>query len=122
VPMLRQTDRLSIAQPALIGEKARILREERGWKLRRLAKLMDWDVSVACRAEGGSADRQRRFTLDEVKRLAAIFGVPISYFLEVCTHCGGQPPHGFACLVCEAASPMPHALTRQDSRAEREPV
>ena len=112
VLLLRTTGKLSVTQSALIGRKVRALREKKGWGLRNLGELMGWHAeSTVCRAEAGSAVRQRRFTLAEVVRLAGIFDVPLSYFLVPCENCGGQPEPGFACLVCEAASPLLPELT-----------
>jgi transcriptional regulator with XRE-family HTH domain len=113
VPALYRVGKLSKAQSAFIGKKVRILREEKGWGLGKLGELMDWPTrSTVSRAEAGNSVRQRRFTIAEVERLAAIFDTSLSHFLVPCGHCGGKPEPGFLCLVCEAVSPLPNQVNR----------
>jgi hypothetical protein len=64
---------------------------------------MGWAASsTVCAAEGHREDRQRGFTLEEVQRLAGIFGVKPWQLTTRCANCGGYPPAGFACLTCGA--------------------
>lgn len=98
--------RLSPDQSAAVAANIRTLRLARRWPQWRIADLMEWgDHSVTCRAEGrgnGRGNRQQRiFTMSEVERLAAIFGVrPEQLTTRTCAHCHGIPPAGFACLSC----------------------
>jgi transcriptional regulator with XRE-family HTH domain len=96
---------IPMGQSAVIGKNVRALRLKRGWGQPKIGELMGWPTtSTACRAEG-QGGRQRKFTVDEVERLAAIFGVPPEQINTRCANCGGQPRPLFACLVCGAASP-----------------
>jgi transcriptional regulator with XRE-family HTH domain len=90
-------------QCAIVGANVRALRQRKGWTQVKLGQLMGWpNASTVCAAEGHRGDRQRSFTTDEVKRLAAIFGVPPEHLTTWCAHCGGHPPAGFAGLACGA--------------------
>jgi transcriptional regulator with XRE-family HTH domain len=89
---------------AIIGNNIRTLRQRKGWTQAQLAELMGWPyASTACGAEGRRSGRQRRFTVKEVWRLAAIFHVSYGELTTRCTNCNNQPPAGFACLACGAA-------------------
>jgi transcriptional regulator with XRE-family HTH domain len=84
----------------------RILRQRRGWTQAKLGELMGWtSPSTVCAAEGRHGGRPRAFTVREVERLAAIFGVSPEELTTRCANCHGQPPAGFACLVCWGATP-----------------
>lgn len=94
------------AQSAVIGANVRALRVRRGWGMAKLGELMGWQaVSTVCAAEGHRSSYQRRFSADEVERLAAIFGVSPEQLNTRCVNCGGHPPAGFACLTCGASAP-----------------
>jgi hypothetical protein len=71
---------------------------------------MGWPptTSTVCAAEGHRNDRQRGFTAEEVRRLAAIFGISPSQLTTRCANCGGHPPAGYACLACGAAPGSDH--------------
>lgn len=91
-------------EAAIVGINIRTLRQRRGWSQRQLGELMDWSyASTVCSAEGHRGGRQRRFTVKEVWRLAAIFHVSYGELTTRCANCNGQPPSGFACLACGAA-------------------
>lgn len=91
-------------QCVVIGANVRALRLSRGWTQQALGELMGWaEASTVCAAEGHRGDRQRGFTVDELVRLATIFGVPVWRLMTQCENCGGRPPAGFACLSCGAA-------------------
>ena len=88
----------------VIGANVRALRLSRGWSQQTLGELMGWATpSTVCAVEGHRGDRQRGFTVDELVRLATIFGVPVWRLATQCVTCGGCPPAGFACLSCGAA-------------------
>jgi transcriptional regulator with XRE-family HTH domain len=54
----------------------RTLRQRKGWSQAKLGELMGWqNASTVCAAEGRRDGRQRGFTVWEIERLAAIFGV-----------------------------------------------
>jgi transcriptional regulator with XRE-family HTH domain len=91
-------------QCVVVGANIRALRLSKGWSQQTLGELMGWaEASTVCAAEGHRSDRQRGFTVDELVRLATIFGVPIWRLVTQCENCGGRPPAGFACLSCSAA-------------------
>ena len=93
------------AQAAVVGANIRVLRERNGWTQATLGKLMGWiSNSTVCAAEGHRGGRQRGFTIDEVRRLASIFGVEPWQITTRCANCKGRPPDGFACLTCGAQS------------------
>ena len=109
-------------QCAIIGANIRALRQRQGWSLAKLGELMDWpSPSTVCSAEGHRGGRQRRFTVPEIQRLAAIFGISPWHLTTRCANCGGCPPLGFACLACGATPsntqpainhhPTPHGHT-----------
>lgn len=88
-------------QCAIAGANIRALRQRNGWTQAQLGQLMGWPTtSTVCAAEGHRGDRQRDFTLTEIQKLAAIFGIPTWQLTTRCTNCGGQPPPGYACLTC----------------------
>ena len=94
---------IPVEQCVVIGANIRVLRRGKGWTQGMLGELMGWpSPSTVCAAEGRRYGRQRRFTADEVERLAAIFGVTALALKTRCANCGGQPPAGFACLACGA--------------------
>lgn len=91
------------AQAAVVGANIRVLRQRNGWSQAKLGELMGWGSnSTVCAAEGRRADRQRGFTLDEVQRLADIFGLQAWHLMTRCANCGGHPPQGFTCESCGA--------------------
>ena len=99
----RCADEIPQDQAAVVGANVRALRQQHGWNQAKLGELMGWPSnSTVCAAEGRRDGRQRGFTTQEVKRLAAIFGVPPSLLTTRCANCGGHPPTGFACLTCGA--------------------
>jgi hypothetical protein len=103
---------LPLAQCVVIGANIRVLRRRKGWNQRQLGELMGWDSgSTVCAAEGRREGRQRRFTSDEVTRLAAIFGTIPQQLTTRCAQCGGHPPDGYACLACGAPGSMPGGPT-----------
>jgi transcriptional regulator with XRE-family HTH domain len=94
---------ISREQAAAIGANIRALRRRRGWTQGRLGELMGWPTpSTVCAAEGRRGGRQRRFSPDEVERLARVFGVKPSQLTIRCANCVGRPPQGYACLTCGA--------------------
>ena len=101
----RCADEIPQDQAAVVGANVRALRQQHGWNQAMLGELMGWPSnSTVCAAEGRRDGRQRGFTTQEVKRLAAIFGVSLSLLTTRCANCGGHPPAGFACLTCRAVS------------------
>ena len=99
----RRVDEMPSDQCAVIGANIRILRQRNGWSQAKLGELMGWPTtSTVCAAEGHRGGRQRRFTTDEVDRLADIFDIPIWQLTARCVNCEGHPPAGFSCLSCGA--------------------
>jgi transcriptional regulator with XRE-family HTH domain len=99
---------ISDSKSSVISSNIRTLRRGRGWNQAKLGELMGWrSLATVCAAEGRRSGRHRRFTVEEVNRLAAIFDVPLSQLTTSCANCAGQPPAGFACLACGTASPEP---------------
>jgi hypothetical protein len=114
-------------QNAIVGVNIRALRQRRGWTQAKLGELVDWpSASTVCAAEGHRDGRQRGFTTEEIRQLAALFDVCPSQLTTRCVNCGGHPPAGFACLACgttpvsdrPAASALPH-LVRHGHAAAR---
>ena len=90
-------------QSAIVGVNIRTLRQRRGWTQAKLGELMGWpNASTVCAAEGHRDGRQRGFTTEEIRQLAALFSVCPSQLTTRCVNCGGHPPAGFACLACGA--------------------
>ena len=103
----RRVDEIPQDQAAIVGANIRVLRQQHGWKQAKLGELMSWPSnSTVCAAEGRRNGRQRGFTMQEVERLATIFGVSSSQLTMECANCGGRPLAGFACLTC-GARPQP---------------
>ena len=99
----RLVDMIPEGQSAIVGANIRTLRQRKGWTQVKLGELMGWQsASTVCAAEGHRNGRQRGFTTEEVKRLAAIFGISPSQLTARCANCEGHPPAGFACLACGA--------------------
>jgi transcriptional regulator with XRE-family HTH domain len=99
----RRVDEIPQNQAAVVGANIRVLRQQHGWNQAKLGELMGWaSNSTVCAAEGRRNGRQRGFTMQEVERLAAIFGVSSSRLTMECANCDGRPPAGFACLICGA--------------------
>jgi hypothetical protein len=93
----RRVDEIPHAQAAVVGANIRVLRQQHGWNQARLGELMGWaSNSTVCAAEGRRNGRQRGFTMQEVERLAAIFGVSSSRLTMECANCDGRPPAGLA--------------------------
>jgi hypothetical protein len=94
---------------AIAGVNIRTLRQRQGWTQVKLGELMGWpNASTVCAAEGHRDGRQRGFTAEEIRQLAALFGVCPSRLMMRCVNCGGQPPAGFACLACGATPGSDH--------------
>jgi hypothetical protein len=109
---------VSAGESGIMGANIRVLRQRNSGSQARLGELMGWPTtSTVCAAEGHRGDRQRRFTIDEVQRLAAIFAVPPWKLTTRCANCEGHPPTGFACLACGATSNSEHPPTTADSPA-----
>ncbi len=90
-------------QSAIVGVNIRTLRQRKGWTQAKLGELMGWpNASAVCAAEGHRDGRQRGFTTEEIRQLAALFGICPSQLTTRCVNCGGHPPAGFACLACAA--------------------
>ena len=90
-------------QCAIVGVNIRVLRQRRGWTQAKLGELVGWpSASTVCAAEGHRDGRQRGFTTEEIRQLAALFGGCPSQLTARCANCGGHPPAGFACLACGA--------------------
>lgn len=91
------------AQAAIVGANIRVLRQRNGWAQAKLGELMGWQSnSTVCAAEGHRSGRQRGFTLDEVRRLADIFGLEPWQLMTRCANCDGSLPQGFTCESCGA--------------------
>lgn len=72
----RRADEIPEEIAAIVGVNIRTLRQRKGWSQRQLGELMGWPHALTvCGAEGHRSGRQRRFTVKEVWRLAAIFHV-----------------------------------------------
>ena len=100
--------KLAPEQCAITAANIRALRQRNGWTQARLGQLMGWPAaSTVCAAEGHRVGRQRGFTITEIQKLAAIFGVPARQLTTRCANCGGQPPAGYACLACGAVPARP---------------
>jgi transcriptional regulator with XRE-family HTH domain len=103
LPRRRTLDMIPQWQFAVVGANIRTLRQRKGWTQAKLGELMGWkSISTVSAVEGRRDGRQRGFTTEEVKQLAAIFSVLPSLLTTRCANCGGQPPTGFACLACGA--------------------
>jgi hypothetical protein len=114
----RQDKTITAQQAAIAGANIRALRQGRGWSQRRLGALMGWpDPVTVCAAEGHRGGRQRGFTPDEIRRLAAIFGIEPWQLTTRCTHCAGTPPAGYACRTCGAAGELPPARPSREAAA-----
>jgi transcriptional regulator with XRE-family HTH domain len=99
----RRVDEIPAEKCVVIGANIRIMRQRKGWTQAKIGELMGWpSSSTVCAAEGRRSGRQRGFTTDEVKRLAAIFGIPVWQLTTRCANCQGHPPAGFSCLTCGA--------------------
>jgi transcriptional regulator with XRE-family HTH domain len=99
----RRVDQIPAEQSAVTGANIRVLRLRKGWTQGQLGELMGWPTtSTVSAAEGHRDGRQRGFTAKEVDQLATIFGVSLPQLTTRCANCGGQPPAGFACLICGA--------------------
>lgn len=99
----RRVDEIPEVQSAVVGANIRVLRQRKGWNQAKFGELMGWpSSSTVCAAEGRRDGRQRAFTADEVKRLAAIFRVPPRQLTTRCMNCAGHPPARFLCLTCGA--------------------
>jgi|SRR5947209_10934408 len=99
----RRVDEIPIDQFDVVGANIRALRLRKGWTQAELGELMGWPTTATvCAAEGHRDGRQRGFTTQEVRRLAAIFGVSAQQLTTGCANCHGRPPTGFACLTCGA--------------------
>jgi hypothetical protein len=97
-------------QSAIVGVNIRTLRQRKGWTQAKLGELMGWpNASTVCAAEGHRDGRQRGFTTEEIRQLAALFGVCPLQLTTRCVNCGGHPPAGFACLACGATPASDHA-------------
>ena len=104
------------SESAIVGANIRVLRQRNGWSQARLGGLMGWPTtSTVCAAEGHRGDRQRRFTTDEVQRLAALFAVPPWKLTTRCVNREGHPPTGFACMACGATGNGEHSPATADS-------
>jgi transcriptional regulator with XRE-family HTH domain len=100
----RRVDNIPERQTAIVGVNIRTLRQRKGWTQAELGELMGWpNASTVCAAEGRRNGRQRGFTAEEVRQLAAIFDVSCWQLAARCANCGSRPPAGFACLACGAA-------------------
>ena len=108
-------------QAAVVGANIRTFRQGRGWTQTQVGELMGWSSnSTVCAAEGRRAGRQRSFTLEEVQRLASIFGVKAWQLITRCANCEGCPPAGFACLTCSAQTARTVGNTaRGEKQADR---
>jgi hypothetical protein len=96
-------------QCAIAGVNIRTLRQRKGWTQPKLGELMGWpSASTVCAAEGHRDGRQRGFTTEEIRQLAALFGVRPWQLTTRCVNCGGHPPAGFACLACGATPGSDH--------------
>ena len=93
----RRVDDIPEGQPAVVGVNIRTLRQRKGWSQAKLGELMGWhSASTVCAAEGHRGRRQRGFTVREIERLAAIFGISPGRLTTRCANCNGHPPAGFA--------------------------
>jgi transcriptional regulator with XRE-family HTH domain len=62
---------------------------------------MGWNAaSTVSRIENNRGPH--RLNVDDLARLAAIFGVPLRRLRHECVNCGGHPQPRFACLDCGA--------------------
>jgi hypothetical protein len=96
-------------QSAIVGVNIRTLRQRKEWTQAKLGELMGWpNASTVCAAEGHRDGRQRGFTTEEIRQLAALFGVCPSQLTTRCVNCGGHPPAGFVCLTCGATPSRDH--------------
>src|ERR1700722_13336491 len=109
-------------QSTIVGVNIRTLRQRKGWTQAKLGELMGWpSASTVCAAEGRRDGRQRGFTTQEIRQLAALLGVCPSQLTTRCANCSGHPPAGFACLACgttpgrdrPAASPLAYPRRRE---------
>jgi len=61
-----------------IGPKIKKIRQERGWTQKQLAELLSFSESLLSYIENGA----RSFDVKDLHKLAEIFKVPYTYFLD----------------------------------------
>lgn len=79
-------DALALTPEQFIGRQVSMLRQIQGWSQRDLAEKMraygyQWSQATITRLESAT----RPIRLNEAADLAALFGVPVTYFLELWT-------------------------------------
>jgi transcriptional regulator with XRE-family HTH domain len=101
----RRVDEIPHEISTIVGANLRTLRMRNGWTQPKLGELMGWPTAATvCAAEGHRNGRQRGFTIEEIYRLADLFGVSAQQLVTRCANCGAHPPVGYACLTCGAYS------------------
>jgi transcriptional regulator with XRE-family HTH domain len=92
----------------MVVDNVRAIRKRLGWSAARLAEALPAELglsrAVIANLEGGRRDA---VTLDELAALAEALKISDPWALtrpEVppCETCGGNPPPGFRCMVCDA--------------------
>src|ERR1700722_13004784 len=69
-------DKIPEEQCVIAGANIRVLRQRRGWTQAKIGELMGWpSASTVCAAQGRRDGRQRGFTTQEIRQLAALLGV-----------------------------------------------
>jgi DNA-binding XRE family transcriptional regulator len=87
----------------VIGQRVRHARDKLDVSQHQLAELSGVNRSTIANVEVGRHDP----SVSALIRIAAALNVDPGYLLRpaVCDCCGDVPPHGFACLVCDARTP-----------------
>jgi transcriptional regulator with XRE-family HTH domain len=88
------------------------LRNARGWSQEKLGELYNPDAAKPA-ATVNLIEAGRQTGLDTVDRMAQVFGKTATEMITPlpCEWCDGEPPEGFSCNECGAATP------RQAARA-----
>lgn len=101
-------DEQAMTLAAIVVGNVRAIRKRLRWSAAELADRLPVDLGLS-RASIANAESGRRdhITVDELAALAEALGVSDPWSLtrpEVppCETCGGNPPPGFRCIVCEA--------------------
>lgn len=78
----------------------RVHRKRNRWSQGELAKLMGWSTHE--RVSEAESARHRRFSPDEVERLATLLGVTATELMTVCAECGQEvkEPEIVCCGTC----------------------
>lgn len=94
---------------ATVARRVAELRRQRGWSAQRLADEMTEAGQHVSRSTLANLEngRRDRITVDELYAFATVLGVPadrLAHDRPSCPTCSDQPPTGFTCRSCGAAT------------------